>query len=113
MGSFPSGVVILLLVVSESAASNGVDDDEKDEDDNIYNGNFLPVSLQIVQNSGFAGLAIVAQSVCVVIPRITIRIRIRRSGIVWFRPPSRPRVLESALIRRLAATRLQRTEIEF
>ena len=67
--------MILLLAVPESAASNGVNNDEKHKYNNINNRHFLPVPLQIIQHSTFAGFTIEAQLLRIIIPQTTIRIR--------------------------------------
>lgn len=101
----PSGLSIVLSVVPECTASNGVYDNEENKEYNVDNGNLLPITLQIVQHSGFARLAIEAQNARLIIPQRTVRVgvcsRVRRG------PISRSDIGETTIIWWLTATRLQ------
>lgn len=81
----PSGLSIVLSVVPECTASNGVYNNEENKEYNVDNGNLLPITLQIVQHSGFARLAIEAQNARLIIPQRTVRVgvcsRVRRGPI--------------------------------
>ncbi|OAY76094.1 WAT1-related protein [Ananas comosus] len=71
ISSFPSAVAVRIVApnVPECAASDRVDDDEEDEDDDIYDGDLLPVLLDVGEHAGLAGLAAIAEGRRVVVPR--------------------------------------------
>lgn len=47
-------------VVPEGATTNGVDDNEEYEEDNVHLSHFFPRVFEVVEQTGFAGLAVVA-----------------------------------------------------
>lgn len=63
---------IIMPSVSESTASNRVDNNEKHKEYDIEYSNPLPVTLDIVQQPGFAGFTAVTQDIWIVAPQVTV-----------------------------------------
>jgi len=53
-------IIAAFPVVPEGATTNGVDDNEEHEEDNVHLSHFLPRVPEVVEQTGFAGLAVVA-----------------------------------------------------
>lgn len=67
---------IISQVIPECAATNRVHNDEEDEEYDINNCHLLPVSLKALQEPSLASLAIEAQNIGIIVPSITVRVRI-------------------------------------
>lgn len=74
ISSFPAKVAIVAPVVPQSTATDRVDDDEENEDDYVEDSNLLPLVLDVGDDAGFAGLAIVAENRLIVAPGSTVTI---------------------------------------
>jgi hypothetical protein len=92
--------------VVERAAAEGEDDDEERENGGIDDGDALPLALDFVEQTRFARIAVVAESVLIVRPLRAIAVGREVAGLGHI--PLRPiHVRQIARHRRLAAARLQ------
>lgn len=83
--ALPTGIPVTRAgtpVVSESAAPHGVDNNEENQDDDIESRHLAPFVLQTRQNSGLAGVALVAQQILLVPPRRTVAVQRVHSPVV-------------------------------
>lgn len=69
VSSFPC---VVPPVVPEGAAADGVDDDEEDEEDDVEDGDLLPLVLDVGNDAGLAGAAVVAEGRLIVVPRLAV-----------------------------------------
>lgn len=104
-----SGVSIILLVIPKGTTAYRVNNDDDNQKNNVDNGDLLPITLDIVKDTGLARLAIVAEFCGVIVPRVAIWISV--GGIIcWFGPHCWTHICEVAVIRRLTASWLHETD---
>lgn len=92
---------MILPVVPEGTATDGVDYNQKDKKHYVDDRHLLPIALDVIKQSCLARLAIKAKAGWVVIPCVTVWVRVVASILG---PVDRAHVGETTLIRWLTAT---------
>lgn len=68
----PLVVVVVFSVVPERIASKRVDNNEDGKDDDVDNGDFLPMALDVLKHTCLTSVAVVAQGTHIVAPQVAI-----------------------------------------